>query len=456
MLLPETPAATGSGGQVRIYHFVKAASQVADVTVAVLAEPDSGSVPAELNVQRVIRPQVSSTPITQHGGPLGALMILFGGFGSYGRALMLAGHNICVERSGGKHQSVFHRAYGWLLLTLASLLARVTWLFPNDIHVRGQCWDLIQDDLERMNASPDYIWFEHSYLFPLSNILGQRFPKSQFIVNSHNVEWVLKDSIAKTKTSSLARRWMQLESRIIRLWETRMVAESALIYTCSEDDKQRLENSDAVSASRIVAIPNGVDVNYFVPRNEQTETPTLLFAGTSGYPPNDDAVVWLTSEIFPSIRREVPSCQLILAGRNAKQNWKHLQSQERGITVLSDVPDMRPVLGSAWVSVVPLRSGSGTRLKIVEAMSAGRCVVSTTIGAEGLNLSPGADLIIYDDPTDFAKAVCDVIEDEQQRKAFEIRGREVACERFSWRQLSLQAANEFQRQIESEELVSAN
>ena len=443
MLLPETPAATGSGGQVRIYHFVKAASQVADLTLAVLSDPSSGDIPAELNVQRIIRPQSASALIIQHTGLIGAIETILFGFRDHGRALLMAGHNICVDRSCRTHQSLFHSVYGWLLLLLASLLVRVIWFFPNDVHVRGKCWDAITDELNELEFLPDYIWCEHSYLFPLSDTLRQRFPKSQIIVNSHNVEWILKESIASTNSAWLARRWLLLESRLIKQWETRMVADSALIYTCSDEDKQRLQRLRGDSCAKIIAIHNGVDTNFFVPMNSQTETPTLLFAGTAGYPPNDDAVDWLASEIFPLIRRKFSTCQLLLAGRNANRRWGHLQSLEHGIYVHSDVPDMRPLLGSAWISLVPLRSGSGTRLKIVEAMSSGRCIVSTSIGAEGLNLAQDLDIIIRDHTFGFADAVCAALEDTQQRKSLERRGREVACERFSWSTLSQQAADEF-------------
>ncbi len=456
MLLPETPAAAGTGGQVRIYHFVYAAAQVADVTVAILAEPDAGDVPPELSVKRVIRPGIASSPVAPDAGAKGALSTLLTGFRNNGRKLMLAGQNICVDRSGQGRQGVFHKIYGWLLLLQASTLTLIVRLFPIDIHVRGNCWDAIKTELEELPEPPDYVWCEHSYLFPLTSVLCKQFPKAKIVINAHNVEWILKDSIARTKPAGLARSWTMLESRLIKHWEARMVAESALIYTCSEEDKQRLQHLEPDSTTGIIAIPNGVDVSHFVPSDGQTEMPTLLFAGTAGYPPNDDAAYWLSSEIFPAIRKQISTCRLLLAGRNADQNWRHLHSPDQGIEVISDVPDMRPVLGSAWMSLVPLRSGSGTRLKIVEAMSSGRCVVSTTIGAEGLNLSPGVDLIIHDNASDFAEAVCEVIEDTQQRKAFETQGRQVACERFSWQQLSLQAADEFRSRIELEELASAD
>jgi glycosyltransferase involved in cell wall biosynthesis len=456
MLLPETPAAAGSGGQVRIYHFVKAAAQVAQVTVAILADRDSGEVAPELNVHRIIRPLESTPPTNQKAGLLVAVKILLNGFRNYGRALMLAGQNICVERSTGQHQSLLHKIYGRILFLQASSLVLIVWLFPNDIHVRGNCWDAVKSQIDELPDSLDYIWCEHSYLFPLASVLRKKFPKARIIVNAHNVEWVLKDSIARTKQAGLSRKWTLLESRLIQRWETRMVEDCSLIYTCSEEDTQRLQQFASDSSAHIVAIPNGVDVNYFVPADGQSEMPTLLFAGTAGYSPNDDAVTWLTSEIFPAVRQRLVNSQLILAGRNAARVWGHLRRPELGVEVLSDVPDMRPLLSLAWVCVVPLRSGSGTRLKIVEAMSSGRCVVSTAIGAEGLKLLPGRDLIVENDASDFVEEVCAVIKDAKRRKAFEQQGRRLACEKFSWQQLSQQAVEAFLSQIESEGLISVD
>jgi glycosyltransferase involved in cell wall biosynthesis len=453
MLLPEVPAATGTGGQVRIYHFVEAATQVANVTIAILAEPDAGDVPPELNVQRIIRPESNSPRVQGNAGPKGAFRVLTRGGRNHGRALVLAGQNICVDRSGNHHSGPFHKIYGWLLLLQTSLLNHIMALFPIDIHLRGGSWDAIQSKLSDLPSPPDYVWYEHSYLFPLTSVLRKRFPEAQIIVNAHNVEWVLKDSIALTRPAGLARRWTELESSMIKRWETRMVCESTLIYACSEEDKQRLQAHDSQHGAEIVVIPNGVDVDHFVPQPRKTETPTLLFAGTAGYPPNDDAVDWLTTDIFPKIRKQLDDCRLILAGRNADKNWGHLHSPKDGIQVASNVPDMRPLLGSAWVSVVPLRSGSGTRLKIVEAMSSGRCVVSTTIGAEGLNLISETDLMIRDTAEDFATAVCAVIKDGQLRTTLEENGRQIACQRFSWQQLASTAADVFQKQIETGALV---
>lgn len=456
MLLPETPAAAGTGGQVRIYHFVKAATQVSDVTLAILAEPHSGDVPKELDVKHVIRPQVASSPFAANAGPLGALKLLLSRVLQNGRSVMLAGQNICVDRSRSGRQSWFHKIYGRLLLLRVALAHRFNRLFPTDVHVLGGCWDQIQKDLDELQQPPDIVWYEHSYLFPLTSKLSKRFPEARVIVNSHNVEWLLKDSIANTKTAGLARKWIQLESQLLKQWETQMVQQSTLIYACSPEDRERLMALKPESSTPIEVIPNGVDVNYFQAVGKNAEEPTLLFAGTAGYPPNDDAVQWLTAEIFPAIRKNIPQCQLLLAGRNADQHWGHLHSDDAGIEVASNVPDMRPLLARAWVSLVPLRSGSGTRLKIVEAMSSGRCVVSTTIGAEGLDLKSETDLILRDSAGDFTEAVISILNDPDRRRSFETRARQVACDRFDWQFLAENAADTFRNVVQSEHLESVN
>lgn len=456
MLLPETPAAAGTGGQVRIYHFVKVATQVSDVTLVILAEPQSGDVPEELDVKHVIRPKETSPPLAANGGPIGALKVLLNGLSHNGRSLMLAGQNICVDRAHSQRQSWFHSIYGWLLLLRGTVASRLSSLFPTDFHVLASCWDRVQQELDELQHAPDVVWYEHSYLFPLTSILSERFPKSQVIVNSHNVEWMLKDSIANTKSGNLPCRWLRLEAQLLKRWEAQMVGQATLIYACSAEDKQRLIALTPDSATQIKVIPNGVDVNYFRSAGKNAVEPTVLFAGTAGYPPNDDAVQWLVTEIFPAIRTHIPKCQLLLAGRNADQHWGHLHSPDAGIEVASNVPDMRPLLKRAWVSLVPLRSGSGTRLKIVEAMSSGRCVVSTTIGAEGLDLNSGIELIIRDSAVDFADAVTCILSDPDRRRSFETRGRQVACDRFDWELLTEDAADAFRNVVNSEELESVN
>ena len=132
----------------------------------------------------------------------------------------------------------------------------------------------------------------------------------------------------------------------------------------------------------------------------------------------------------------IPECQLMLAGRNAGKCWEHLLKQCPNVTLHPDVPDMRPLLDNASICLVPLRSGSGTRLKILEAMSSSRAVVSTPIGAEGITGIDGTHWLLAETADDFAARIIDLLLDPKLRHDLESSGRKLAIEHYSWQALT--------------------
>jgi glycosyltransferase involved in cell wall biosynthesis len=188
----------------------------------------------------------------------------------------------------------------------------------------------------------------------------------------------------------------------------------------------------------LTVVPNGVDTAYFHSTETERNSETLIFTGTAGYKPNDDAVQWLVEGILPGILKVRPGVRLILAGMNAGSRWGQYR-KEGHIEVHCSVPDMRPLLGCAAVSVVPLRSGSGTRLKILEALSSGCAVVSTSIGAEGLDVISGRDLLIADSEAEFVSDVCQLLQDETLRKMLCQHGRWRVEHSYDWQTLERRA-----------------
>lgn len=147
--------------------------------------------------------------------------------------------------------------------------------------------------------------------------------------------------------------------------------------------------------------------------------------------PNRDAVEYFAHHIFPKVRAEFPEARFVVAGRNPPRDFVASFRLESRIEFTGTVPDMRPYLSSASVVVVPLRLGGGTRIKILEACAAGRPVVSTTIGAEGLDLEPGKELLVEDDPAEFARAVIALLRDPARCDALAKAGRTAIVERYS-------------------------
>jgi glycosyltransferase involved in cell wall biosynthesis len=147
--------------------------------------------------------------------------------------------------------------------------------------------------------------------------------------------------------------------------------------------------------------------------------------------PNVDAVMFFCREILPLIRQSEPNITFSIVGRSPTAAVQRL-AKEPGIEVTGRVDDVRPYLAASTVNVVPLRIGGGTRLKIFEAMAAGRAVVSTTVGAEGLPTENGRHLLLADDPVTFARSVVTLLRDAEARQAMEFEGRRLVTERYDW------------------------
>lgn len=169
-----------------------------------------------------------------------------------------------------------------------------------------------------------------------------------------------------------------------------------------------------------------------------------MFTGALHTLPNRDGIVWFCSEIWPRIRAQVPEARLDIVGSRPPRNVASLDQLD-GVAVHADVPAVPPFLGRARVAVVPLRIGSGSRLKVLEALAAGRPVVGTTIGVEGLEAVAGRHLLVEDEPEAFARAVVMLLTGDDQAQALARSGRELIDASYSWPQIGRRYADLLER-----------
>jgi len=177
-------------------------------------------------------------------------------------------------------------------------------------------------------------------------------------------------------------------------------------------------------------LPNGIDLTEFVAATTAPQPGTILFTGLMSYYPNQQAVRWFLNEVFPVILKNRPDARLVVAGAAPPRWMTALARPEVEVTGL--VPDIRPYLERAAVFIAPLMIGGGTRVKILEALAMERPVVSTSIGAEGLELAHGASVLFADDPAAFAARVVDVLQDARLAARLGTCGRQHVAARFDW------------------------
>ena len=205
------------------------------------------------------------------------------------------------------------------------------------------------------------------------------------------------------------------------------------VVTCTSDiDAIVFQQHCAEDA--IAIIPNGVDVTHFQP-DFTTESPAhLIYIGSMDWYPNEDAVAFFADEILPDIQSEVPEVRFSIVGGNPSARVRKLAERD-SVIVTGRVPEIKPYFAEATVFVVPLRIGSGTRLKILEALAMGKAVVSTSVGAEGLDLKDGEEIFIADEPKPFAEAVTRLLTDPVIRRRIGENGRARVEKDYDWRSI---------------------
>jgi glycosyltransferase involved in cell wall biosynthesis len=242
------------------------------------------------------------------------------------------------------------------------------------------------------------------------------------VLDLHNVESALLRSYAVSR-SSLASIPARFESRAMRRLERVALRSFDAVSVVSDVDRSRLPEGSA----RVLVCPNGCEPAPPLPMGEEA---VVAFVGLLGWAPNAEAAVWLAERVWPHVRRQVPGARLLLVGREPTEAVRALARDD--VVVTGTVPEVEPYLASARVAVAPLRAGGGSRLKIIEALRAGRPVVATTIGAEGLEELIGHGLLTADDASSFADIVVDLLRDRERAAALGRVGNEAVLRRFSW------------------------
>ncbi|HKB12967.1 MAG TPA: glycosyltransferase family 4 protein, partial [Vicinamibacterales bacterium] len=201
------------------------------------------------------------------------------------------------------------------------------------------------------------------------------------------------------------------------------------ILAVSDDDAQYFSK---LGARRVVLVPNGVDCPaYDRPRSEGVRPPTILYVGALGWPPNASAARYLATDVLRAVRRTIGDARVVIVGRNPTPELLALAREDRHVEVAADVPDVAPYFRDADVLAVPLETGGGTRLKILEAFAADLPVVSTAIGCEGIAAEDGRHLVVAERP-DFAAAVTSLLLDPARGRRLALRAKALARERYDW------------------------
>jgi glycosyltransferase involved in cell wall biosynthesis len=267
---------------------------------------------------------------------------------------------------------------------------------------------------------------EWTPLFPVLSRINDR----PILVVAHNVESQIWRRYEDTE-SNFAKRWYIRHQRFkFESFETAVFARAAQVIAVSADDADRIRKDFRVDRVRVVE--NGVAVNYFRPTDQRRDAATVLFLGSLDWRPNLDAVDQLLEKIMPRVWSAAPETRLVIVGRNPPPGLADRIKGYPQVELHANVPDVRSFLARATVMAVPLRIGSGSRLKILESLATGLPVVSTSVGAEGLEFQPGVHYALADTPEDMAGALVSCICRPKPFLAMARFGREVVLDKYHW------------------------
>lgn len=312
----------------------------------------------------------------------------------------------------------------------APFLNRVTTLFGSPLPNMIRRWRSVEilATLKELHKHRTYdaVWAERPYIAELAKEAGFK----RIVVDLPDIESQLFERVLSGSGWYWSKPLHWVELAKLYVYEQLMPLRFWRLVPCKDEDRRFFR----LKRSNVIVLPNGVPEYPASPAPLQTATPKLLWIGALDYESNIDAVTFFVTAILPLIRRDWPGVQFVVVGRRPSPELQEFLTKH-GATVLSDVAEVEPYFESASLFVAPIRLGSGTRLKVLEALIRQKAVVATSVAAEGLNVRNGVDLEIADTAEAFAAACCRLLADDDRRRAMSGSARTRVLSQYLWERL---------------------
>ncbi|MEQ8744322.1 glycosyltransferase family 4 protein [Parasphingorhabdus sp.] len=279
----------------------------------------------------------------------------------------------------------------------------------------------------------DMVIFDHVQTLGMARIVERLSPRSVRMLNAHNVDHMLYERLAVNSTGD-ERRALLKRRDVTKMIESSLDRFVHGYWACSDEDHEVLQQ---LNDGRLFGftIPNGIatEVLPFDSRVGKREDMQILFCGSLNYDPNRRGLDWFTAGPWRWVKQRLPNARLTIIGYGAKDDDFTELRADPAVDFVGEVDEVTPWYHKTSIAVVPILEGSGTRVKILEAMALGNPVVATTIGAEGIKVTDGADLLLRDEPDQFADAIVNVLTDGELFDRLRMGGRALVDTVYDWR-----------------------
>ena len=263
----------------------------------------------------------------------------------------------------------------------------------------------------------DVVQLEMIYMAPYIETI-RKYSKATIVLRAHNVEHKIWERMAK-KTFFFAKRWYLYHlARTLRNFEMSVLNNVDGIAAITMTDASFFRR---VTATPVIDLPFGIDIDKFNPVFEVGDTPTFYHIGSMNWMPNEEGIKWFLKNVWDQVQERIPNAKLYLAGRNMPK-WL-TKTKKKNVIVVGEVPDAHTFVNEHNIAIVPLFSGSGMRIKIIESMALGKTVITTLVGAEGIQYSEFEDIIIADNVPKMVENICRLSQHPEEAEAIGLNAR---------------------------------
>ncbi|ABQ27344.1 glycosyltransferase [Geotalea uraniireducens] len=294
--------------------------------------------------------------------------------------------------------------------------------------------DMLESILQALTQSSiDLVHVEHLHMAHYGVQIKKHFPHIPVVLRQHNAEHTILTRYADSLRNPLLKHVMEIQAQRLKEYEKRTIGIFDRILAITEEDRHRFIDLDPSVEERVHVAPAGVDISTISTVQREPSATDIVSIAAMDWIPNQQGIVWFLEEVLPLVLKESPKTKFYIIGKNTPEWLQRYRSET--VQVLGFVDDPLPYLRKSRVAVVPLHVGGGMRVKILNYFAWGIPVVSTPVGAEGIFVKDGTDILIGGDPLSFARCVLTVLRDDEVSARLVAGGRELVESKYSWEKI---------------------